>query len=218
MVESQRMAQSIPVGPRGDRVPEAGFDTPALRFLSLVQHTRIFELDAPITQQAKIQQYGRHRLSIPPNVVLVAIDFDRESLPDRLDAAGFQRDQRNLFVLEGLLMYLEPESVRATFRTIQKYAGPGSWIIFDYVQDSVLRHENKLYGEEGLVQMVARSGEQWRFGLEPEEVDSFLATHCFDVSDHKDAQQLEAIYFTDPNGRLVGRVDGTHCLVTAVRR
>ena len=35
----------------------AGFDTRALRFQTEAQHTRIFELDAPFTQQAKLQQY-----------------------------------------------------------------------------------------------------------------------------------------------------------------
>lgn len=33
----------------------AGFDTRALRFQAAAQHTRIFELDASPTQQAKIQ-------------------------------------------------------------------------------------------------------------------------------------------------------------------
>jgi O-methyltransferase involved in polyketide biosynthesis len=123
-----------------------------------------------------------------------------------------------LVILEGLLMYLEPESIQVTFQTIQEYAGRGSWAVFDYIQASVLRHENTLYGEAGLTQTVSRAGERWRFGIEAGEIGSFVATYGFEVSDHKDAQELEATYFQDADGRLTGRVNGTHCIVTAVRR
>jgi methyltransferase (TIGR00027 family) len=196
----------------------AGFDTRALRFQAEAQHTRIFELDAPPTQEAKIRQYRKRHLNIPSNVVFIAIDFDKESLPDRLDIAGFHKAQRSLFILEGLLMYLEPESVQGTFQTIREYAGSGSWVVFDYVQASVLRHENRLYGESGIMQSVSKAGEQWRFGIEPGEIASFVAAYGFQVSDHKDAQELEATYFQDSDGRLVGRVNGTHCIVTAARQ
>jgi methyltransferase (TIGR00027 family) len=196
----------------------AGFDTRALRLQTAAQHTRVFELDAPLTQQAKIQQYNKRNLSIPSNVVFIAIDFDKESLPRKLDMAGFHKDRRSLFVLEGLLMYLEPESVQATFQTIREYAGIGSWVVFDYIQASVLRHENTLYGEAGLTESVSKAGEQWRFGIEPGEIASFVAAYGFQVSDHKGAQELEATYFQDADGQLVGRINGTHCIVTAVRR
>jgi methyltransferase (TIGR00027 family) len=139
-------------------------------------------------------------------------------LPDKLDEAGFEKDRLSLFVLEGLLMYLDPESVRATLRIIGEYAGTGSRLVFDYVRSSVLRHENTLYGEAGLARSVSRAGEQWRFGLEPGEVASFAAAHGFGITDHKCVRELEASYFTDGDGRLAGRVNGTHCIVTAERR
>jgi len=196
----------------------AGFDTRALRFHTETQHTRIFELDAPLTQQAKIQQYKRRNLSIHSNVVFIAIDFDKEPLSHKLDIAKFQKNRRSLFILEGLLMYLDQESVRATFQTIREYAGTGSRVVFDYVQASVLRHENTLYGEGGLAKTVSKAGEQWRFGIEPDEITSFAVAYGLEVSDHKCAQELEATYFQDVDGRLAGRVNGTHCIVTMERR
>ncbi len=196
----------------------AGYDTRALRFQSKARHTRIFELDAPHTQQAKIKQLRKRNLSIPSNLVFIAIDFEKESLSQKLDTAGFQKDRRNLFVLEGLLMYLEPQSVRETFQTIRKYAGKGSRVVFDYIQASVLRHENTLYGEAGLVKSVSKAGEQWQFGIEPGEIGSFATAQGFELSDHKCVQELETTYFQDTDGRLVGRVNGTHCLVTMERK
>lgn len=114
----------------------AGFDTRALRFQSQAQHARFFELDAPLTQQAKIRQYHHRGLVVPSNLVFIPIDFDKESLPDKLDTAGFQRDRKSLFVLEGVLMYLQAESVQASLQTIRDYAGTGSRVVFDYVQAS----------------------------------------------------------------------------------
>jgi methyltransferase (TIGR00027 family) len=196
----------------------AGFDTRALRFQAEAQQTRIFELDAAPTQQAKIQQYQKRNLSIPANLVFIEIDFDKESLPEKLDAAEFQKDRKSLFILEGVLMYLEPESVQATFQTIREYAGESSRVVFDYVRESVLRGEKTLYGEAGAAQTVSKAGEGWQFGIEPGELTSFVAAYDFKVSDHKCTQELEATYFQDSSGRPVGHINGTHCIVTAVRR
>lgn len=195
----------------------AGFDTRALRFQTETQHTHIFELDAPPTQQAKVQQFQKRGLNVPTNLIFIPIDFDKESLSEKLDAAGFHKNCRSLFILEGVLMYLEPGSVQATLQTIHEYAGIGSRVVFDYVRASVLRGENTLYGETGAAQTVSKAGEGWQFGLEPDEISSFVAGYGFDVSDHKCAQELEATYFQDAAGRLVGHVNGTHCIVTAVR-
>jgi methyltransferase (TIGR00027 family) len=195
----------------------AGFDTRALRFHEEARQTVIFELDAPSTQEAKIGQYNKRRLSIPSNLVFIAIDFDKESLPDKLEIAGFHKDRKSLFILEGLLMYLKPESVHRTFQTIQEYAGKGSLVVFDYVKASVLRHENTLYGESKISYSMWKIGEQWRFGIEPAGIGQFMKAYGFEVIDHKCAQDLEAKYFQDENGRLAGRVNGTHCIVTALR-
>jgi methyltransferase (TIGR00027 family) len=196
----------------------AGFDTRALRFQEEARQTRIFELDAPATQEAKIGQYHKRHLGIPPDVVFVSIDFDREFLPLKLDQAGFKRDGRSLFILEGVLMYLQPESVDQTFQTIQELAAAGSEVVFDYVYASVLRHENIYYGEKGMVESMAKAGEQWHFGIEKGEIVQFLSRYGFELRDHRDARELEEMYFKDPSGRTVGRVNGTHCLARAVRQ
>jgi methyltransferase (TIGR00027 family) len=146
------------------------------------------------------------------------MDFEKDSLPERLDQSGFLRGRKSLFILEGLLMYLESASVAATLSTIQEVAGMGSWMVFDYVKASVLRPADRDHGDEELLKTVSSVGEQWRFGLEPTDVEAFLATYGFAVSEHKDADDLEKMYFTDSAGRRVARVNGTHCLVLATRK
>ena len=192
----------------------AGYDTRALRFRTAARQARIFELDSPHTQQAKIKQLARRGLAVPANLNFVPIDFEKESLPDKLDGAGFEKKRRTIFVLEGVLMYLEPSSVRETLRTIREYGGRGSRVVFDYVQSSVLRGEKTLYGEAGLIRSVSRAGEGWQFGLDPESVASFAADQGFALTDHKCVRELEAAYFQADDGSTVGRVNGTHCIVT----
>ena len=195
----------------------AGFDTRALRFQEEARQTKIFELDAPPTLEAKLGQYQKRHLIIPPNVVFVPIDFDRESLPLKLDQAGFKRDAKSLFVLEGVLEYLQPQSVDQAFRTIQELAGAGSKVVFNYVYASVIRHEDMYYGEEGAMETLTKVGESWHFGIEKGEIGQFLSRYGFELRDHRDARDLEEMYFKDPAGKIVGRVNGTHCLSRAVK-
>jgi len=194
----------------------AGFDTRALRFQDEAQHARIYELDAPATQEAKIGQYKKRRLDIPSNVVFVPIDFDIESPILKLDQAGFKRNERSLFLLEGVLMYLQPQSVDQTFGIIRELAGAGSEVVFDYVYASVLRHEGTCYGEKGFANSVSNAGEQWNFGIEQGEIGQFLSHHGFKLLEHLNAGELEAMYFKDQSGKIVGRINGTHCLTRAL--
>lgn len=196
----------------------AGFDTRTLRFQDAMGNTRVFELDVPVTQQAKISQYQKRHLPIPPSLTFIAIDFDKESLPMKLNEAGFCKHRQCLFVLEGLMMYLQPESVEATFSTIRDYAGKGSRVVFDYIYASVLRKEGIYYGETGILQTVSGAGEQWNFGIEKGQIEQFLAKYEMQLIDHKDAKDLEQAYFSDSKDKIIGRVNGTHCLVTAEKR
>ena len=194
----------------------AGFDTRALRFQTETGDTKISELDVPITQKAKLDQYAKRGLSIPANVEFISINFDKESLSEKLEEAGFGRGGRSLFVLEGLLMYLQSESVDETFKVIEEFAGEGSVVVFDYVRASVLRQEGSYYGEREIVKSVSKAGERWYFGIEERELEGFLKKYGLRVSEHKDAQELEQMYFTNASGEIEGRINGTHCLVRAV--
>lgn len=193
----------------------AGYDTRALRFQELARGTHIFELDAPLTQEAKIGQYHRRGLAIPDNLTFVPADFEKEGLADMLDHAGFQKGMRSLFVLEGLLMYLQPETVHETFKVIHRYAGKGSQVVFDYVLASVLRGEGIYAGEERFRKLVISQNESWNFGIEQGGLASFLSENGLKLIEYKDTQILDRDYFTDASGHVIAHVTGTHALVWA---
>lgn len=112
-------------------------------------------------------------------------------------------------------MYLQPESVHETFQTIKRYAGKDSWVVFDYIHASVLRKEGNHYGESEIAETVTSVGEQWSFGIERAGIGRFLRDYEFELINHKDAIELEKEYFLDKEGNIVGKVNDSHCLVTA---
>lgn len=195
----------------------AGFDSRALRFKNLNDGTRIFELDAPITQQEKTKAYQSKRFVIPDNLVFVPIDFNKESLSEKITQAGFIAGKKTLFMLEGVTMYLSQEALEGTFRFISDVSGRGSLIVFDYIHAGVLRRENKYYGEKDIYKTVAKVGEEWTFALEENEVEPVLGRYGFLQKNHSGTRELEDKYFRNSKGFIVGKINGTHAIVTGMK-
>jgi len=195
----------------------AGFDSRALRFNKLNRGTRIFELDAPLTQRDKVKVYLDKKLVIPENLVFVPIDFNREKLADKMAKAGFVPNRKSLFILEGVTMYLSQEAIESTFHFISDVAGTGSLIVFDYIHASVLRKENKYYGEKKIYNTVAQVGEEWTFALEESQVEQFLGKYGFRKKDHNSAHELEEKFFRNKQGSIVGKVNGTHAIFIGIK-
>lgn len=195
----------------------AGFDSRALRFDHLNRSTRIFELDAPITQEEKLKAFKKKNIMIPENLVFVTINFIKERLPEKLTEAGFEEGRKSLFLLEGVTMYLSHAAIESTFGYIRDVSGKGSLVVFDYIYAGVLRQEHRYYGERNIYRTVSKAGEGWSFALEEGEIGDFLGTYGYQLKDHSSAQELEERYFKNREGEIVGRINATHSLVTAVK-
>jgi methyltransferase (TIGR00027 family) len=196
----------------------AGYDSRALRFSRLNKGTRIFELDAPITQEGKLDAYRSRKLVIPENLVFVPVNFNKESLAKKIAQAGFVSGKKTLFLLEGVIMYLSQDAVDNTFRFIQDVSGTGSMIVFDYIYAGVLRKENKYYGEGEIYKTVAQAGEEWTFAIEEGGIERFLGGYGFSLVDQSDKQKLEDKYFRNSRGLIVGQINGTHAIVTGIKK
>jgi methyltransferase (TIGR00027 family) len=193
----------------------AGYDSRAMRFRDQLANTRVFELDAPKSQADKRRGLEMRKLEVPANLVFVPVDFETESAAERLAEAGFVGGKPTLYLLAGLTMYLEQATIDETFKLIGSSAGPGSVLVFDYAYASVIEGERGGYGSEGTAESAAKAGEAWRFGIHSGGLGEFLARYGFEVSDEASPETLEGRYFTDPSGRLAGRVNATQALVTA---
>jgi len=192
----------------------AGFDTRSIRLLKSGSNVRVFEVDAEVTQKAKLGRLNEVGVPIPDSTTYLSIDFNREDPMECLLANGFERSRRCLFILEGLVMYLDDDAVDNTFRLIHDLSGRDSRVVFDYVHSSVLRRDGRYYGEE-LQKNVSDAGEPWTFGFEEGEVGGFLLDHGFTIEEECNSDELEKRYFTGYNGELLGSVNGTHSIVLA---
>jgi methyltransferase (TIGR00027 family) len=193
----------------------AGMDTRALRFKSRNKGTKIFELDIQTTQRPKLEILNRKGVALPKELVFVPIDFNRQSLSEVLLAAGYQEHQTSLFLWEGVTMYLASEAVDSTLAFIRDSGAKGSTVALDYIYASVLRRENRFYGEKEIFDTVSRAGEGWTFGVEQGEIEVFLSERGFRLISHHTPSDLEKAYLTADDGAFLGHINGTHCIVMA---
>ena len=193
----------------------AGFDRRGIRFSNSNNKTEIFELDAPITQTAKINQLKNRDIETKKNINYVSIDFNKDLLEDILLKSGFIKNKKSLYILEGLTMYLDPEAVAKTFNVINKFAGNGSEVVFDYVYKSVLREESLYYGESEVFKGVKDRGEPWSFGIEKEKIKAFIEDNNLNLIQNFNSNDLEKEFFYDNNNNIIARINGTHCIAYA---
>lgn len=193
----------------------AGFDSRAIRLLDKKDSVKVYEIDINTTINAKLKQYKKRKIELPDYDILIPVDFEKEDTRTKLNEYGFNRDKKNLFILEGLIMYLSENTVKEIFNFITDYSSKGSIIVFDYVHASVLRLENKYYGENAIYNRVKKDKEQWIFGIDESEIDNFLMSFNLSLVDNLNSKAMEERYFKDDSGRIVTRVNGTHCLVLA---
>jgi O-methyltransferase involved in polyketide biosynthesis len=82
---------------------------------------------------------------------------------------------------EGVTNYLDPGAVDATFRFLASAVGPGSPVLFTYVDRGILDGSAAFEGAETTMRAVRRVGEPFTFGLNPGEVPGYLADRGFDL-------------------------------------
>jgi methyltransferase (TIGR00027 family) len=146
----------------------AGFDCRAHRLRKLAS-PRVFEVDRRETQQRK-----RARLAGGARGVdYVQVDFQRDDLGERLDAAGWRRDARTTFVWEGVTNYLTESAVERVLAFVGGCAVERA-IVFTYIHRGVLDGSARFYGADRLKRNVARLGEPWTFGIDPAGLAPFV--------------------------------------------
>jgi methyltransferase (TIGR00027 family) len=193
----------------------AGYDTRAIRLPNNRNKVKIYEFDSVFTQQSKIKMFTTNDIQIPENLIFIPINFEKEKLSNKLLEIGVKRNQRSLYIIEGVTMYLEPSAIDVLFTEISKYMGKDSIVVFDYIYNDVIRQEKKHYGETEAIATVKKANESFQFGIEKGSITNYLLKYNLQVIDHLDAREMERRYFTDNKGKIIHQVNDIHCLVTA---
>ncbi len=193
----------------------AGFDSRSIRFSSPDKAVKIFELDAPATQNDKLRRLKNRKIEVRDNIIFIPINLDNESAADALASRGFDKDKKTLFLMEGILMFLSVQAVDSIFSFLQSSSGRGSEIVFDFIYKSVLRKENRFYGEEEAYGYGIKAGERLAFGIEDKELGSVLAGYGFSMQEKMDSDKLNRMYFNDEKEKRPGVVNEILCMVRA---
>jgi methyltransferase (TIGR00027 family) len=183
----------------------AGLDTFAHR--NPYPHLRVFEVDHPATQQWKRALLEAGGLPAPANLTYVPVDFERQSLSDRLHSSDFNPLDATLFAWLGVVPYLTLEAFRSTIHFIAAQP-PGTGVVFDYSQPrSALPFLEKL-AHDSLASRVKLAGEPFQLFFTPAEIASELT--AFRNLEDLGSAEINARYFT-------GRIDNLKVLGSAGR-
>jgi methyltransferase (TIGR00027 family) len=180
----------------------AGYDARAYRFAEHIWDRAVFEVDLPPLSRAKAELVAsRPDVFGPPRVHRVEVDFQTDSLDERLRAGGLRAGAPTVVVWEGVAPYLPPQAVTATLDTLAGLCGPGSRLGMDLWDGGGPGVPGAL--RRAVAQSFRLVGEPVRSGLPVDDARRLLAAHGWDVDDVADAGVLTERYATD--GRISER-------------
>ncbi len=178
----------------------AGLDTFAYR--NPYAGLPVFEVDHPATQQWKRELLERNSIPIPASLTFTPMDFERESLPEQLAAAGFNPAAPTLFAWLGVVPYLTLDAFRATIAFIASCA-PGSGVVMDYGQPRDVLPFLERLGHDSLSSRVALAGEPFQLFFTPAEIAAEL--RAFHSIEDLGSEEINARYFLGRSDHLKAR-------------
>lgn len=157
-----QVMQGLAQGIRQIVLLAAGMDTRAYR-LSFPDGTQVFELDRPEVLSYKQEKLGDALSQCIRHTVGVDL---REEWQSKLVQAGMNPSERTLWLVEGLLVYLDEASVLTLFEKVDSLSVSNSILLFDVLGRSLL--DAPFMAKQ--LHFLEKLGAPWRFGVdEPEK-------------------------------------------------
>ena len=186
----------------------AGYDTRAYRIEGLKGKIKVFEVDHPNTQRVKAEKIKEIFGSLPDHVIYVPADLEFDKLGKRLVESGYDISGKTLFVMEGLVMYLQPEATDEMLSVIVHNSGKGSAIIFDYdTLRSADTGDITSEASKNIRSYTKQYGETIKFGIKEGTIKTFLSERGFSKIRNMSSQDYKNAYFHGKNeNRVVSRL------------
>jgi len=201
------LAHAVAAGVRQYVVLGAGLDTFAYRNPHPPERLRVFEVDMPATQAWKREMLGRTKIEPPVSLTFVPVDFETQSLPEQLRAAGFGENEPAFFSWLGVTMYLTRDAVMGTLRYVAQRPG-GSGVTFDYMTPPHKLPWLRRIGFHLVARRVAKAGEPWKTWFDAGQLALELRAMGFGQLEDLDGPGLNQRYFGGRERRLGGASAG----------
>ena len=173
----QALKTAVLTGTKQYVILGAGLDTFAFREPQFLSKHRVFEVDHPLTQADKLERIARTGWTIPDNLTFVPVDFTKDSLEERLIAAGFNSTAKSFFSWLGVTYYLSAEAIDAMLSALSSLCADGSTLVFDYPDENFFDAPEKRV--QNTIMMAEAGGEPMKTALSYSELEKLLAKHGF---------------------------------------
>jgi methyltransferase (TIGR00027 family) len=180
----------------------AGLDTFAHR--NPYPQLRVFEVDHPATQEWKRELLANTKLPAPENLIYAPVDFEHETLGERLRSAGFDAGAPAFFAWLGVVPYLTLGAFRATAGFLGLLPR-GSGLVMDYGQPRSALPFLEQLAHDSLASRVAQAGEPFQLFFTPADIAAELGE--FHGIEDLGSEEINARYFAGRTDslKLLGR-------------
>jgi methyltransferase (TIGR00027 family) len=176
-------------------VVAAGFDWLAPRLHTEFPSVQFVEIDHPATQKVK-RDVCLRTLTMGSNLAFVAADLKGQPLSVVVDSVDLTRNHGNVFVFEGIAMYLTEEEVCAIFRDIVRISGARTRVVFTFMnveRAGAIRFSNA----SGLIDLwLGFRHEPFAWGIAASALPGFLEALGFRCLKVFDADELRREHLT----------------------
>ena len=168
---------AVPTGTKQYVILGAGMDTFAFRGPEFLAKYRVFEVDHLLTQADKLERITRAGWTVPDNLTFVPVDFTKDSLAERLIAAGFDPSVKSFFSWLGVTYYLSAEAIDTMLSALSTLCADGSTLVFDYPDEDFFAAPEKRV--QNTIMMAKAGGEPMQSAFSYSEIEKLLAKHGF---------------------------------------
>ena len=155
----------------------AGMDTFAFRETEFLSRYRVFEVDYPLTQADKLERITCAGWTVPDNLAFVPLDFTKDSLTERLIAAGFDPSAKSFFAWLGVICYLSAEAIDTMLSALSELCADGSTLVFDYPDENFFDAPERRV--QNTIMMAKAGGEPMQSEFSYSELEKLLEKHGF---------------------------------------
>jgi methyltransferase (TIGR00027 family) len=206
-IAEDALSRAVEGGVRQIVILGAGLDTFALRNPHGARQIRIYEVDHPATQDGKRQRLAEAQITLPPWLIFVPVDFERDDVGGKLVAAGFQQNSPAFFTWLGVVPYLTQGAIG---RTLDYMASiQNSEVVFDYMEPPEAFSEELRQLEKARAEQLEKVGEPSGSRFEPAGMAAILRSHGFCAIEDIDFGEIASRFGHAVQGLAPGHI-GVH--------
>lgn len=198
-IAEDALSSAVELGIRQIVILGAGLDTFALRNPHSARQIRIYEVDHAATQTWKREILAEAQIALPPWLVLVPVDFERDHVGEKLVAAGFQQSSPAFFTWLGVVPYLTQDAIARTLDYISSIQN--SEVVFDYLEPPEAFSEELRQLEKERAEQLKKMDEPSASRFEPTGIAALLRSHGFSEIEDMNFQEIKSRF-----GRAIQRL------------